>query len=87
MDAALHAERLAVERAVRPLASLPDGAMVENGGDAYLWARGSLWRWSFAAYGPPETPPSGKVAVLTPPSIVAALAGGYRPRAEGTPLS
>ncbi len=88
MDAALHAERLNPVRVSRPLDALPDGAMVEGREDAYLWARGRLWRWSFAAYGPPETPPAGASApVLTPPSILAALAGGYRPRREGTPLA
>jgi hypothetical protein len=90
MDAALHAERLDPARLTRvqALDALPDGAMVQGREGAYLWARGRLWRWAFGAYGPPETPPPGATApVLTPPSILAALAGGYRLRGEGTPMA
>ena len=90
MDAVLHAERLDPARLTRPLAllGLPDGVMVQGRDGAYLWAHGRLWRWSFGAYGPPETPPRGaSLPVLTPASIVAALAGGYRPRGEGTPMA
>jgi hypothetical protein len=36
--------------------------------------------WSFGGYGERERVPSHTVDVLTPPSTVAALAVGYRPR-------
>ena len=88
MDARLHEERLDPDRLTRTLAleSLPDGAMVIWRDAAHLWAGRRLWRWDFGDYGPPETPPSGATApALTPRSILAALAAGYRPRSEGLP--
>lgn len=48
--------------------------------DALLFWRGALWRWSPGGYqeaGPEE---AGSILLLTPPSIVAALAAGYRSR-------
>lgn len=89
MDARLHEERLDSGRLKRglPLGGLPDGAMVLWRGAAHLKARGRLWPWSFAAYGEPEAFDGGEVAALTPPSILAALAAGYRPRTEDTPLA
>jgi hypothetical protein len=87
MDAALHRERLDPQRKTAPVAGLPEGAMVLWRDAPHLVARGTLWRWSFADYGAPEVVPSTThVVVLTPPSIVAALAAGYRARGEGTPL-
>jgi hypothetical protein len=89
MDARLHEERLDAARRTRAVAldKLPDGAMVLWRGAAHLKAGDKLWPWSFAAYGAPEAAPRAEVAALTPPSILAALAAGYRPRAEGTPLA
>jgi hypothetical protein len=84
MDAVLHEERLGLRRTAR-LGDLPEGAMVLLGAP-HLWAGDKLWPWSFGDYGPPAPRPEGPVVVLTPPSIVAALKAGYRPRAEGTPL-
>ena len=89
MDERLHRERLDPDRLARraPLGDLPDGVMLLWRGAPHLLARGRLWPWSFGDYGAPETPPGEtKIAVLTPPSIVAALRAGYKPRAEGTPL-
>ena len=41
---------------------------------------GALLPWSFAGYGAPAPlEPDAVVDVLTPPSTVAALKGGYRP--------
>lgn len=90
VDRVLHAERVAgVGRAARKktwqarLAELPDGVLVVRDGEpevpSLLW-RGGLRAWSFAGYGPPN-PISlgGAVAVLTPPSIVAAIRAGYLP--------
>ncbi len=89
MDARLHEERQDPARWARlaVLESLPEGAMVLWSGAAHLKAGGRLWPWSFGAYGAPKAAPGAKVAALTPPSILAALAAGYRPRIEGTPLA
>ena len=86
MDARLHEERLDPDRFKRttPLDQLPDGAMVIWRDAAHLKADGRLWRWSFGDYGPPQEA-RGEVVALTPPSILAALRGGYQPRREGTP--
>ena len=83
MDAVLHAERLAdrkkrVHRLERPVAVLPDGAMVAADGESYVVAGGRPLRWSFAGYAPVADLPQGAV-LLTPPSTVRALAAGYRP--------
>jgi hypothetical protein len=84
MDPVLHRER--VDRHRRqlthraPLAELPDGVMIRVGGRIGVWIAGQLRPWSFHGYGAPVTVPSpGPVEVLTPPSIVAAMAAGYRP--------
>jgi hypothetical protein len=89
MDERLHRERLDPERLTRTVAfdDLPDGVMLLWRGTPHLWARGQLWPWSFADYGAPEPlPAETEVSLLTPPSMVAALRAGYKPRAEGTPL-
>ena len=85
MDEALHAERVdprtrrKVTRSVRA-GGLPDGAMISHAGTTGLWCGGTLLPWSLAGYGPPVTiSPQAAVSLLTPPSIVAALAAGYRP--------
>jgi hypothetical protein len=89
MDSRLHEERLDPWRLARLVAldALPDGAMVVWRSAAHLKAGGKLWPWSFGAYGAPETAPGAQVVALTPPAMLAALAGGYRVRAEGTPLA
>ena len=84
MDEALHRER--VENRRKPLwrarlGDLPDGAMIaRDHRRAYAVRAGMLLPWSFAGYGaaaPLE--PDAAVDVLTPPSTVAALSGGYKP--------
>jgi hypothetical protein len=50
-----------------------------HGSEALLRWRGALWRWSPAGYVEADPLPPGPVLTLTPPSIVAALAHGYRP--------
>ena len=84
MDPVLHRER--VDRRRRqlthqaPVGELPDGVMIRAGGRTGLFLAGQLRPWSFHGYGPPATVPlPGVVEVLTPPSIVAAIAAGYRP--------
>jgi hypothetical protein len=84
MDAALHAERLDGRRQKRTyeerLDRLPDGAMVVIEGDErpFLVVGESLVPWSPGGYGPHVAWPGGAtVRVLTPRSVVRALAAGY----------
>jgi hypothetical protein len=85
MDAWLHAERVdrRTRRQLRRLAvagDLPDGAMVCYDGGLALRRGGALLPWSFDGYGAPvPVGPRTRVELLTPPSIVAVLAAGYRP--------
>jgi hypothetical protein len=94
IDRVLHDERVGPGGTKRlhraDLASLPDGVMVtegagaggdagSGGSEALLRWRGALWRWSPAGYIEAAPLPPGPVLTLTPPSIVAALAHGYRP--------
>jgi len=85
LDARLHAERIdpaTRARRLHPLpGDLPDGAFLARGVDAFLAAGGRLHRWSpngYADAGPLAD--AADFALLTPPSIVAALADGYRPQ-------
>ena len=84
MDARLHDERLdgaLKRRHARDWASLPDGAMVALDGAAFALRGAALLPWSFEGYGAPrERPRAGLADALTPPSILAVLARGYRPR-------
>jgi hypothetical protein len=83
MDAILHAERLhgrgkRLHR--RSMGSLPDGAMIAIDAAAYAVRGDALLRWSAGGYVERRPrPASGDADVLTPPSIVAALAANYRP--------
>jgi hypothetical protein len=90
MDAVLHAERLDAGRKRiwrSSLERLPNGAMIALQGQAFAVRGDALLPWSFAGYGAPGTrAPAGPVEVLTPPSIVAVLAAGYRPRWGAAPI-
>jgi hypothetical protein len=83
MDEVLHAERLDARRGKRTytekLSRLPGGAMVaDSSGKAYLIHDGALLHWTPAGYGARLKPPAGeRRRVLTPRSIVRALARGY----------
>src|SRR5262249_27881743 len=84
MDTALHRERTDRSRRklsyLAPAAELPDGVMIRIAGEPGLLAGGRMRPWSFRGYGAPApADPAGQVEVLTPPSIVAAIAAGYRP--------
>ncbi len=83
IDARLHAERLHArkKRTYRDsLASLPDGTFVAVEGHAWLLWEGGLFEWSDGGYLRRRPRPAiGAVDVLTPPSIVAVFAAGYRP--------
>jgi hypothetical protein len=83
MDEVLHAERLdgktkRVHR--RRIDTLPDGAMIALVGKAFAIRGEYLLRWTPLGYAKARPHPHAiDVDVLTPPSIVAVLAVGYRP--------
>jgi hypothetical protein len=83
MDRVLQAERLdgrdkRLHRAA--LDTLPDGAFIARDGIALAVRGKGLLRWTPSGYRDAERRPHGvSVDVLTPPSIVHALANGYQP--------
>ena len=83
VDAQLHEERVDPEtRAHRrhdaPLDELPDGTFVLHRGEAHLVSGNSLLTWSPAGYTARSVRPAGVLAsVITPPSLVAVLRGGW----------
>ncbi|MEO7908229.1 MAG: hypothetical protein ABIV47_01135 [Roseiflexaceae bacterium] len=90
IDAALHQERISDQRLQRDkikltypeqLARLPNGVFVLlEGSDTPYVVRGKLLvPWSFAGYGRPIARYQAPVRVLTPRSIVRAIAHGYAP--------
>jgi hypothetical protein len=84
MDARLHADRLAAPGIRRSheaaLADLPDGAMVELDGRAWLVLGPRLLAWSHGGYREQRARPRrARVTVLTPRATVAVLAAGYQP--------
>ena len=86
MDRVLHADRVSERRGQRrfmaPFGELPDGTMVTVDGseDAWLLAGGAAWRWKWDGYCDPQRfDERREVTVLTPRSIVGALAAGYCP--------
>ncbi len=93
IDAVIHRER--IQRApwmdtplpAVDLADLPDGAMVTGLGDPavqLIWGD-RLWRWSLSGYTDPRSrPTAARVRLVTPPSVVRALAAGYRPSLHPT---
>ena len=84
IDARLHEER--IDGATRgrrlhraALDDLPDGAFVLDGGEPRLVLGRRLLPWTPAGYGPPEPRPAGATAtLLTPPSLVEVLRGGWQ---------
>ncbi|WP_319772784.1 hypothetical protein [Breoghania sp.] len=92
MDMILHDERLAPPT-VMPLSCLPDGTALLLPGSAGMVEKdmtcdrialiraGHLLPWRAEGYGQAQPLPSDQpVSVLTPPSILAVLRQGYRPR-------
>lgn len=96
MDACLHGERLDRKRrpgrskkiTTAPLGELPDGAMASLWDETWLVADGWLLRWRFEGYDyaltRTDTLDAMQADVLTPPSILSALRGGYRPFVAST---
>lgn len=87
LDTRLHAERVGLEGAKitfpADLGTLPDGVLIalsSRANEAHLLRRGLLWRWSPAGYTESRPAAAGDtVRVLTPRSIVRAIAAGYEP--------
>jgi hypothetical protein len=84
IDARLHDDRLAgpgIRRTCRAaLAEIPDGAMVELDGAAWLVAGGGLLAWTPGGYRDRRAAGAATaVTVITPRATVAVLAAGYRP--------
>jgi hypothetical protein len=83
MDLQLHRERLidGRKRTYRGgIHTLPDGTYIALDGDAWLLWGDELLAWSRAGYTSRKPRPARmEVDVLTPGSIVAVLAAGYRP--------
>lgn len=82
LDARLHAERLdgRAKRLHRiAIADLPDGAMIALAGEGFALRDGRMLPWSVGGYGPPRPRLSAEADVLTPPTALAALRGGYVP--------
>jgi hypothetical protein len=86
IDRVLHAERLdgrAKRRHRMPIGDLPDGAfltLADALGGVLAVSGTSLLRWTPMGYSERRPRPRGIATdVLTPPGILAALAGGYRP--------
>ncbi len=76
-DARLHSERVSTRIAEENV----EGAMIEHRGQAYAVKNQNLLRWSFGGY--TSVIPRANVAssiTLTPPSIIAILKSGYKPR-------
>jgi hypothetical protein len=97
IDAALHRERISDHRYQRDkvkltyteqIETLPDGVFVvlESGGAPYLVHGDALHPWSFAGYGAPIARPGAMVQVLTPRSIVRAIAAGFTPGIHSSAL-
>ena len=83
IDAVLHRERLdrgnkRLHPLPAPVDELPDGAMVQAGGESFLIAQGRALAWSPAGY---REPPNAieDAMLLTPPSTLRSLSAGYRP--------
>ena len=79
-DRALHVERRAPRQAAE-LDSLPDGAMVAIGEDAFAVRDQYLLRWSPGGYVDARKRKAAMPSLLlTPSRIIAIVARGYRPR-------
>jgi hypothetical protein len=82
IDARLHDERVdAATRGRRlhdaPFGDLPDGAFVLHEGFPRLVLGDALLEWSVAGYVARTPRPGGRATLITPPSLVAALAAEW----------
>jgi hypothetical protein len=84
IDTRLHAERVDPETGRHrlhfvELAGLPDGSFVLHEGLPKLVLGAALRGWSPGGYTTAEPRPRGRVALITPPSLVAILRSDWRP--------
>jgi hypothetical protein len=83
MDKVLHAERLdgkAKRTHSLPFDALPDGTMIVLDGEAFAVRGKNLLHWTVRGYDTARPRPrKADAELLTPPSIVAVLRGGYAP--------
>jgi hypothetical protein len=82
IDLRLHAERLdgrAQRRHRAPAHHLPDGAMIALGPEPHAILGCHALPWSHHGYGRPILRPKGTAEVLTSPTSLSALRGGYKP--------
>ena len=84
IDRRLHADRLGPSGPlthVAPLASLPDGTIVEHDGAFWLVLDDCLRRWSFSGYAAARRRSDfpAAITVRTPRATVATLRTGYQP--------
>lgn len=83
MDDVLHTERLAGQSKRthhHTIDDLPDGTMIAMGDEAFAVRGKRLLRWTPSGYADAEPRPRGvMVDLLTPPSMLAVLARGYKP--------
>ncbi len=84
VDARLHRERTRGAQQLSACADLPDGTMVSLDGRAWVVVGGGLRAWTHGGYGDRRACPPERVAVLTPPSTLAAMRSGWRPRLHPT---
>jgi hypothetical protein len=75
IDAQLHAER--ERHSPAPFDELPDGAFVLEDGAPFLVLARELLRWTPSGYTERREKPDGMAVVITPPSLVAVLRGGW----------
>jgi hypothetical protein len=86
IDEQLHAERVApgtrsqLHHDAR-LGELPDGAFILLEGDPWVVAGDRVWHWTPAGYSESRERRRATVELITPPSLVAVLAAGWRPDA------
>jgi hypothetical protein len=80
INAQLHVERLSGHRAAQ-FDDLPDGVFVLRDGGPWLVRGDGLLRWTPPGYDAAVARPAGPAVVVTPPSLVAVLACGWRPTA------
>ena len=85
IDAQLHSERIDPKtrtqlRHEAQLDGLPDGAFILREGEPWLVLGTELLRWTVAGYAELRPRPARRQAFLiTPPSLVAVLQGGWQP--------
>lgn len=81
MDKLLHEERIQRHRSISAdqLTQLPDGTMLELGGNYFAKKGEKTLKWSGSGYKQAELA-TGEIHLLTPLSTIAVLNNGYQPK-------